>query len=207
MARPSDPSKKKKIVTAAITTFARKGYAGARIAEVAEAAGIGKGTIYEYFRSKEDLFFATFEHLMSDTGILMEKVVQSATGTASKRLVAMADAVITTWLANLDIYGLVLEFWSATAAAPGRKRFQALFRSVYSELRTVVAELIRNGMEVEEFKADIEPEKIASALIGSWDALLLQAWLDSEFDPLGASQSHMKVVLAGLRRTTTADED
>lgn len=207
MARPSDPSKKKKIVTAAITTFAQKGYAGTRIAEVAEAAGIGKGTIYEYYRSKEDLFFATFEHLMSDTNTLMDKVSQSATGSASKRLVAMADAIITSWLANLDIFGLVLEFWSATAAAPGRKRFRAAFRSAYSELRRVVADLIRHGIEVEEFNAQIEPEKIASALIGSWDALLFQGWLDSGFDPLGASQSHMKVVLAGLRHPTTADEE
>jgi AcrR family transcriptional regulator len=67
MARPSDPGKKAKIIKAAITIFSQTGYTGTRIAEVARAAGIGKGTIYEYFRSKEDLFFATFEYVIFES--------------------------------------------------------------------------------------------------------------------------------------------
>jgi hypothetical protein len=41
--------------------------------------------------------------------------------------------------------------------------------------------------------------RIASALVGTWDALLLQAWLDPDFDALTASQAFMEVVLRGLR--------
>lgn len=199
MARPSDPGKKKHIITTAITLFARNGYAGTRIAEVAQAAGIGKGTVYEYFRSKEDLFFATFQHLMSDTARQIDAIAKSITGSASMRLTALADAVINTWLPNLTLYGLVLEFWSATTALPDRQRFKAAFQAEYSEFRRGVAALIEDGIASGEFKPNVNSEQIASALIGSWDALLLQAWLDPYFDPLGASQSHISVVVAGLK--------
>ena len=206
MARPSDPNKKKKIVIAAIATFAQKGYSATTIAEVAEAAGIGKGTIYEYFRSKEDLFFATFERLILDTEHEMDKVSESVVGSASLRLEAMANTILSTWLANLNLYGLVLEFWSATAAAPSRDRFRAAFKAAYADMRAVVASLIQEGMKDDEFHADVDPVKVASALIGSWDALMLQAWLDPDFDVLGTSQTHIDVLLAGLRHNIVAGE-
>jgi AcrR family transcriptional regulator len=200
MARKPECGKRDHIITAGITTFAQKGYTGTRIADVAEAAGIGKGTIYEYFRSKEALFYATFEHLMSGTVDQMNDIAQKTTGSPSNRLRTMADTVIRTWLANLDLYGLVLEFWSATTALPGRRRFKAAFQSGYSQCRQVVAALIQEGVDHGEFRSEVNPRMIASALIGSWDALLLQAWLDPEFDPVHASQNHMQVIVAGLRK-------
>ena len=51
-------SRPKEIVDAALAVFAGKGFAGARLDDVAEKAGISKGTIYLYFDTKEDLFKA-----------------------------------------------------------------------------------------------------------------------------------------------------
>jgi len=51
-ARPSD------IVAAALLVFAEKGFAGARIEEIARRAGVSKGTVYLYFESKSDIFRA-----------------------------------------------------------------------------------------------------------------------------------------------------
>ncbi len=48
--------KRREILQAAMKVFARDGYHRARIEAVAEEAKIGKGTVYEYFRSKTDLF-------------------------------------------------------------------------------------------------------------------------------------------------------
>jgi len=206
MARTAVPGKKEHIITAAIATFAQKGYAGTRIADVAQAAGIGKGTIYEYFVSKEALFYATFEHLMTDTGRQMNAIAASFSGPASQRLAAMADAVIKAWLPNLDLYGLVLEFWSATSASPDRQRFKSAFQTGYAQLRREAAALIQEGVSNGEFTSAVAPQKIASALIGSWDALLLQAWLDPAFDPVSASKSHMAVVISGLRHLTASEE-
>ena len=198
MARKADPNRKETIVTAAITVFSRKGYAAARIVDVALTAGIGKGTIYEYFPSKEALFFATFEYLMAQTGLQMEQLAAGKTGSAADRLSAMADAVLTAWMPRLDIYGLVLEFWSATTTSPQRMQFKTAFQNAYVDFRKTVAVLIQEGMDNGEFHSRVNSEKLASALIGSWDALLLQAWLDPDFDPLSASRSHMVVIRRGL---------
>ncbi len=200
MARKADPRKKERIIAAALTAFAQKGYAGTRIIEVAQAAGIGKGTIYEYFPSKEALFFATLEHLLADTEGQMKGLAETTDGSAADRLMMLADQVIRDWLEKLELYGLVLEFWSATAALPGRRRFRQAFNDGYTAFRGLLAALIREGKARGEFRAGVDPDRIASALIGSWDALLFQAWLDADFDAAGASRDHMRVVVAGLRQ-------
>jgi AcrR family transcriptional regulator len=200
MGRRPDPQKKNRIIAAAVTTFAQKGYAGTRIIEVAQAAGIGKGTIYEYFPSKEALFFATLEHLLVETGRQMEVLAETTDGSVADRLMILAEQVIRDWLDKLELYGLVLEFWSATAALPGRRRFRKAFNDGYTAFRGLLAALIQEGKARGEFKAAVDPENIAAALIGSWDALLFQAWLDADFDAFGASRDHMRVVVAGLRQ-------
>jgi hypothetical protein len=69
MARTADPNRKTDH-----TAGGRPGVLPARdtrphrMIEVAEAAAVGKGTIYEYFRSKEELFFAVFEEMMHEAG-------------------------------------------------------------------------------------------------------------------------------------------
>jgi AcrR family transcriptional regulator len=56
-----DKAKKKTdILNAAIEVFATKGVANAKMNDIAIAANIGKGTIYEYFSSKEDIFSTAF---------------------------------------------------------------------------------------------------------------------------------------------------
>ena len=205
MARRPDPEKKNRIIAAAITTFAQKGYAGTRIVEVAQAAGIGKGTIYEYFRSKEELFFETLEFLLSEAGEQTAVLAKTLEGPMADRMTVLAEHVIKDWMQKLDLYGLVLEFWSATAALPGRLRFQEAFKKGYEGFRLQLATLINAGMASGEFKADVDTEKIAAALIGSWDALLFQAWLDPEFDALGASRDHMQLVVTGLRQSIKSE--
>lgn len=54
-----DPEKRQAILEVAIRTFARLGFRGADVQMIADGAGVGKGTVYRYFRSKEDLFWAT----------------------------------------------------------------------------------------------------------------------------------------------------
>lgn len=63
-ARQAD--KRQRIVDAAVNVFADKGFFGARIADVAEAAGVADGTIYLYFKSKDDLMISVFREKMTE---------------------------------------------------------------------------------------------------------------------------------------------
>lgn len=205
MARKADPAKRIRIIDAATRVFARKGYNGTRMSEVAQMAGIGKGTIYEYFRSKEALFFAVFEHLMNQTREHLQRTLTDKTGSIAQRLETIADGLIRMWLPQLDLYALVMEFWSATATLPGRRQFKQTFQDAYTEFRHSLAGQIQSGYANGEFKASADPIQIAAALIGTWDALLLQAWLDPDFDPLIACRQHMQLIIRGLMRPTPSE--
>jgi AcrR family transcriptional regulator len=52
---------KKRIVEAAITVFAKKGYHQAKMSDIAKEVGVSKGTLYQYFKSKEELFEAVVQ--------------------------------------------------------------------------------------------------------------------------------------------------
>jgi TetR/AcrR family fatty acid metabolism transcriptional regulator len=56
--RGARPSKRERIIQAAVQSFLDRDYAQVKVEEIAEIAGVGKGTIYEYFSSKEELFMA-----------------------------------------------------------------------------------------------------------------------------------------------------
>lgn len=52
------------IIEAAIEVFARKGFFGAKVSEIAETAGVADGTIYLYFKSKDEILISLFEEKM-----------------------------------------------------------------------------------------------------------------------------------------------
>jgi len=58
MARTRTQAKRSAILRAATDVFARKGFHGVRTDEIAREAGVGKGTLYRYFPTKDDLYYA-----------------------------------------------------------------------------------------------------------------------------------------------------
>lgn len=202
MPRKAVPNRKDDIIQAAARVFAQKGYASTRIIEVAEAASVGKGTIYEYFRSKEALFFAVFEAMMAESTGMLIQMAEATGGSFSTRMRALNDGIIKSWLDQLSMYGLVMEFWSATASSPGREHFKAAFQEGYRELKAVVGDIIRKAQDAGEVADNVDNAKVAAGLIGTWDALLLQAWLDPEFDALATARAFLDVVLRGLETKT-----
>jgi AcrR family transcriptional regulator len=59
-----DPGKRQAILDQATRIFAEQGFRGTDVQAIADGAGVGKGTVYRYFRSKEDLFWATTYEVM-----------------------------------------------------------------------------------------------------------------------------------------------
>jgi len=190
--------KKNRIIEAAVMVFAQKGYASATVADIATRAEIGKGTIYEYFASKEDLFFAVFEWFKMQTGAAAKVSITHLGGSAAKRLQALSDSLMAMWTKIEDVFTLTMEFWAASSSSQMQDRFKESFRQMYQEFRSIVNSLIQEGIERGEFRPDINPEPIAAALVGTWDALFLQAWFDPEFDPLTTAKDFLTVVIQGL---------
>jgi AcrR family transcriptional regulator len=87
------------IVEAAVAAFSEQGFAAARIADIADAAGVGKGTVYEYFRTKEELLLAACEHAC----IGNNSAVEAALGGSVEDLLRRDDpiAVLTAMMATV----------------------------------------------------------------------------------------------------------
>ena len=196
----SQIDKKNRIIEAAAHVFAQKGYAGAAVADIAVKAEIGKGTIYAYFDSKEDLFFAVFEWFMLQTGAAAKVSISHLGESAAQRLEALSDSIMGMWDEIQDAFILTIEFWAASSSSQMRDRFKETFRRLYEEFRTIVVSLIRDGIQRGEFRSDINAESVAAALVGTWDALFLQAWFGKDFDPLITARNFLKVVIRGLSK-------
>ncbi len=188
-----------RIVDAAAAVFARKGFFKTIMADIASEAGIGKGTLYEYFRSKDDLFFAVFERFMDDTRRAAMQSALSSGASAAGRLTAIGEAVTGAWPELKSAYSLTMEFWAAAASSRHRKRFKDAFKQGYRRYRTLVADMITDGVRSGEFRADTDAEAVAAVLVGAWDALLLQAWFDESFDPAASGRAFLQTFLQGLQ--------
>jgi AcrR family transcriptional regulator len=193
-------NKRDQIVEAAALVFAQRGYSGAVIAEIAAQANIGKGTVYEYFKSKEDLFFAVFQWFQKKTATAATVGVSSLGGGAAERLQALNKSLMRLWDEIKDAFVLVMEFWAASSSPPMRSRFKAAFKQLYDDYRAIVAAIIRDGIKSGEFRTHVNPESVAAALVGTWDALFLQAWFDDDFDPAATANDFLNTVLHGLSK-------
>jgi AcrR family transcriptional regulator len=192
--------KKNRILEAAAQVFAQKGYAGASVADIALKAEIGKGTVYEYFKSKEDLFFAVFEWFMWQIDAAARVGISALGGSAAERLKALSDSIMAMWDEIEDAFNLTMEFWAASASSQMCDRFKKAFRLLYAEFRGTVVALIKEGIDRGEFRPDVKPEPIAAALVGTWDALFLQAWFEETFDPAATADEFLKVLIQGLAK-------
>src|SRR5688500_3703292 len=81
--RPRDPDlgarRKAEILDAAATVFAAAGYANADVQVIADALGVGKGTVYRYFPTKEALFLAAVERGLGELSAEMDRLVADST--------------------------------------------------------------------------------------------------------------------------------
>jgi AcrR family transcriptional regulator len=191
-------TRRQEIVRAAAAVFSKSGFTKSTIAAIAERAGIGKGTVYEYFQSKDDLFFAVFEDHWRNVAQKAMVSVKTLGQSATQRLYAMNDAIMAQWRNIIETFPLIMEFWAASATPWTRDRFKKAFQEGYSDFRQMTEALIQDGIDRGEFNPSVDADAVAAALVGTWDALYLQAWFDAEFNPAQTSRRFLSVLIAGM---------
>jgi TetR/AcrR family fatty acid metabolism transcriptional regulator len=90
MPRTRTDDKRQRILDAAVRVFARKGYFASRVSDVAKAAGIADGTIYLYFRNKDDVLVSLFDEIMSEHVEAGRREIAAIEG-APQKLLAIAQ--------------------------------------------------------------------------------------------------------------------
>jgi AcrR family transcriptional regulator len=123
--KASDRSKKliaelrmSEILEAGAAVFAEKGFAGARMDDVAARAGLSKATVYAYFRSKDEIFEGVVEDAMARISKATEESVGAASGLDGK-LEAFIHARMSFWENKLPLFRVILDL---RADLPNRPR-------------------------------------------------------------------------------------
>ncbi len=195
--------KKGQIVQAAAVVFAGKGYGRATISEIAEEAEVGKGTVFEYFESKEDLFFEVFRYQIEAHKQLADQAAEEAMErkcSAMELLTIVGDTILKEILKDIEMFSLSMEYWAATSSFASRDRFRDAMEHLYTEHKTKVAAILEAGKEMGEFKKDTDCAAIGAVVLGSLDGLCLQAWFDNGFDVQAAWQVFMETLARGMKK-------
>ena len=185
------------ILRAAAQVCAERGYHAATIDDIAEYAGIAKGTVYLYFRSKYELFFGVccdYIAAMERTG----KQAERSSTTAAAQIQQHIHTLLAMSTETRDLLPLILEFWSASASPHRHASVAALFRDAHSRLRMLIADQIRKGQQEGEFDRSADASQVAAMLLGALDGTFLQASFDPGLDPVCIGDQFVAIVLRSL---------
>ena len=151
-------AKRSHLLEAAAACFARSGYDGTSMNDVAAAAKVSKGSVYDYFKSKEDLFYGVFAWLQQQ---LMQSLLaeMGTSASAQERIVRSVDAAVAGLIQYISLYPVSLEVWAAAARTQTRDRFAHAMRQTYTDYRREIVELVRSAQSAGELKANVDAEK------------------------------------------------
>ena len=175
MARKRTSDKRDRILEAAVKVFARKGYFAARVADIAGQAGVADGTIYLYFRNKEDILVSLFDEIMAEHIEKGRAELASVEGAAA-RLLVIAQHHLRLLGGNRDVAVVFqVEFRQSTKFM---ERFTAGWLHDYL---AVITEVIEEGQNDGTFRPDLSRKVATKAFFGALDEMVT-SWVLSPKD-------------------------
>lgn len=162
------------ILAAALAVFSARGYSQATVEEVAGKAGVAKGSIYNYFPSKKDLFVQSCSAALARDEEASRQIVE-ADVTAGEKLNRLIDLWYDGLERHREISRLILEFW-ATAAREQEPdgRLSSAFAAMYDGFHDRVAAILAEGAGSGELTLAVGPQPSASLLMAALQGLRLQ---------------------------------
>ena len=167
--------KREAILSAATRVFARRGFFNAQVADVAREAGVAAGTVYLYFRSKDDLLTSIFEESMTGALEQTEGALEGVTDPI-ERLHRLARVHLGRLGSQRDL-AVVFQV-ELRQSTKFMERFSA------AQLRTYLDHLrdaVRDAQEAGLFRADVNPTLAAKAIFGALDEMVTN-WVLSNRD-------------------------
>ena len=168
VARRADPPpgpKRDAILRAATDVFAERGFFNAQVADVARAAGVAAGTVYLYFKSKDDLLISIFERSMRE-GLTMGRAAVADLDDPRQRLLRLARAHLAR-LGHDRNLAIVFQV-ELRQSTKFMERFSAtLLRDYLGLIREAIADGQREGL----IRADVKATAMAKMLFGALDEM------------------------------------
>jgi len=192
--------RRSQILGAARVVFVRQGYAGTRMIEVAEQARVGKGTLYEHFDSKEDLFSTLVVEACREAlaGLRAAAGGEDATDPVAALRRTIGFAVRSAAVEHRDLYRLFYDFWGVAAAH--RAQAQQRLREVAGSFREFLAEVARRGQQAGRLRRDLDPALFATQLCAAVDGLCMRLVILGEEVAIDPYADQLEaVMIAGIQ--------
>ena len=203
MAATPAPDKRRAILDAAITVFARQGFHSARVSDVATEAGVAYGLVYHYFDSKEQMLNELFSERW---GLLLEasQEMQRSDATPRDKLRGVASFIIESYRHEPELMKVIIVEVTRAANSFGRTHLPEI-RAAYD----VVAEIVSEAQAAGEFRDDVEPGFAAMLFYGAIEQLL-SGWIfdlvpgsDEDFEQ--AKKLVVETICGGLEPRPAGD--
>ncbi len=189
----------REIVAAALQIFAEKGFASARLDEIATRAGLSKGAVYLYFETKEDVFRAVVEHAIAPEIDLARAAIAAHPGPLPDLLRLLAERFVA--VVGGSAVGGVAKMVIGEA-----RNFPELARVWHDRLVSKVIGAVASAVAAAQVRGEVRPgdpriyalQIIAPLLVGViWRETFVPVGAP-EFDLSSLSVQHLDTLLVGL---------
>ena len=170
--------KREAILSAATKVFAGKGYFNSKVADIAAEAGIADGTVYLYFKSKDEILHSIFDRAMADFIAEGRRELAAIDGPAAK-LARIAELHLEKLGADRDM-AVVFQ-----VELRGSTKFMQEFSAAgFGEYLDIIRQTIVDGQKSGVFRDDIKPIVAAKILYGALDEMVTNWVLSKKSYPL-----------------------
>jgi TetR/AcrR family fatty acid metabolism transcriptional regulator len=158
-----DPDKPQQIIEAAVRVFARKGYYNSRVSDIAREAGIAAGTIYLYFKTKDDILVTVFRDKMADFVDTVRKAIAVEPDAARKvrRLVSLHFRILEE---NPDLAEVV-----QVELRQGQKFFRGASSQEIGAYFALIGSVLEEGVAEGRFRSGLPVKVATKMLFGAMD--------------------------------------
>jgi TetR/AcrR family transcriptional regulator, fatty acid metabolism regulator protein len=158
-----DPDKPQQIIEAAVRVFARKGYYNSRVSDIAREAGMAAGTIYLYFKTKDDILVTLFRDKMAEfVGALRKAIAEEPDATAKvRRLVWLHFSILEK---NPDLAEVV-----QVELRQGQKFFRGASSQEIGAYFALIGSVLEEGAAEGRFRPDLPVKVATKMLFGAMD--------------------------------------
>lgn len=187
--------RKNQILDAAMVVFARSGFHDARMDDIVQEAGLSKGTLYWYFKSKEEIITAISQRLFA-TDIKQVESLLNAEGTVSERLQQLIRDRVQGMQEMSDVVAILVEFYAAALHQDGVRQF---IKTYFQNFHDLLVALIQQGIERGEFRP-VDVVAAATALDAVFEGLIVRWLIDPDavqWASLG--EAAIRLLLDGLK--------
>jgi AcrR family transcriptional regulator len=189
--------RRRQILDAAVRVFARQGFHGCRVSDIADEAGVAYGLVYHYFRSKEQVLDTLFLERWDVLIATIAEVDARDDLQPREQLHAIASFIVDSYRHDPELMKVIIVEVTRAANSFGRTHLEKI-REAYDGIAGIVERAQADGT----FKNDVTPEFAAMAFYGAMEQVLT-AWIfdllpggDVEYDQ--AKRFVVETVCGGL---------